>query len=262
MNSLERWGFAPWGVLAELGARDAHLTELMDDPGCDRHLLRRTLERFELINRLVSGWGRAYRSHLRPALAELDAQGHHAARILDIGCGGGDVLRRIVRSARRDGFAVEAVGIDPDPTAIAVAQTHQTRRPVPGLSFREATSSDLVAESATFDIVISNHLIHHLGDSEPSDSEPSGSELTELFADSARLAIHLCVHSDIARHRRAYAAYALLAWPLTVGIFAYVDGLRSIRRSYTSSELAERLPPNWRVERATPFRLLAVLQQV
>ncbi|QNN63871.1 methyltransferase domain-containing protein [Leucobacter denitrificans] len=257
----------------------------MDNPACDKRELRRTLERFRLINRLVSGWGRAYRSQLRPVLAELQSQGQvdsrarpepqirsgnqtrlHAyrqrpIRILDIGCGGGDVLRRIVRLARRDGFEVEALGIDVDPTAIAVAQSHQSRNPVSGLTFRQATSRDLVAEGARFNIVISNHLIHHLGASEHSDAEPSGSEFTELFADSARLAIHLCVHSDIARHRLAYAAYALLAAPLTIGTFAYTDGLRSIRRSYTHAELVDLLPSNWRVERATPFRLLAVLKR-
>src|SRR5699024_9290522 len=123
------------GTRVTLSARDTRLTELMDDPDCDPVRLRRTLRRFRIVNRVVSGWGGVYRRHVRPALAAAEGR----TRILDIGCGGGDVLRRLVRRARRDGFAVDGVGIDPDARAHAVAVA---ATPLTGVTYRRASSHD------------------------------------------------------------------------------------------------------------------------
>ncbi|MBK0419933.1 methyltransferase domain-containing protein [Leucobacter sp. CSA1] len=224
-----------------LSSRDEHLAELMDDPECDPVRLRRTLQRFGAVNRLVSGWDGVYRSTLRPALASVEGR----VRLLDIGCGAGDVLRRLVRLARRDGFAVEGVGIDPDPRALAVAEEASAAG---GVTYRKAYAHELVAAGERFDVVVSNHLLHHLG----------SSELDGLLADSEALAARLCVHSDIERSAVAYAAFAVGITPLAPGSFLRTDGLRSIRRSYTREELAARLPSGWSTPSAPRFRVLAV----
>ena len=86
-----------------LAARDEALREAMDDPACDPERLRRTLARFPIVNTAVARWGRVYARLVRLALAGAAGP----VRILDIGCGGGDVLRRLVARARRDGIADE-----------------------------------------------------------------------------------------------------------------------------------------------------------
>jgi 2-polyprenyl-3-methyl-5-hydroxy-6-metoxy-1,4-benzoquinol methylase len=225
-----------------LARRADDLRELMDDPDCDPERLRRTLERFDTVNRLVSGWGRVYRARIRPFARERGG----AIRILDIGCGGGDVLRRLTLLARRDGLVVSGVGIDPDPRALDVART----RRMPGLEVRSAHSSELVAAGERFDVVVSNHVLHHLGDA----------ELAAVLADSDALSDGLVLHSDIARSPVAYAAYAVGITPLAPGTFLRTDGLRSIRRSWRPAELAATLPSPWRVERAAPFRVLVTRQ--
>lgn len=224
-----------------LATRDTALAELMDDPACDPALLQRTLQRFELVNRLVSGWGVVYRTHVRPMLADSDG----VVRILEIGCGAGDVLRRVVRRARADGFAVEGVGIDPDERALEVAERASGLAHV---HYRRAYSRELVEEGSRFDLVISNHVVHHL----------DSAQLDGVIADSDALATRLSLHADIARGRIAYAAYAVGITPLAPGTFLRTDGLRSIRRSYTAQELAAALPDDWAVEQPVPFRLLAV----
>jgi len=225
---------------AGLAQRDVALRELMDDPECDPRRLRRTLERFAIVNRLVSGWDRVYRHRIRPYARSRGG----ALRMLDIGCGAGDVLQRVITLARADGIAIEPVGIDPDERSLAVART----RPDQGAQYRRAYSADLVAEGRRFDVVISNHVLHHL--------DPE--QLPALLADSDVLSEGLVLHSDIARSRLAYAGYTVGITPLAPGSFLRTDGLRSIRRSWTADELAQELPAGWEVDRPAPFRLLAL----
>jgi 2-polyprenyl-3-methyl-5-hydroxy-6-metoxy-1,4-benzoquinol methylase len=223
----------------DLSRRAVDLRELMDDPDCDPRALARTFRRFALVNALVSGWRAAWRTHVVPALP-ADGRG----RILDLGCGGGDLARSIVRWARSDGFDVEVVGIDPDPRAIDAARRSTPR----GVTFRQQSSDELVRTGERFDVVVSNHVLHHLGDE----------ERRAFLADSERLAASRSVHSDIRRSTQAYRAYAAASPLIAAGTFVRVDGLRSIRRSFTLPELREALPAGWRAERAAPHRVLAV----
>lgn len=226
---------------ATLATRADYLRELMDDPDCDPDRLRRTLERFTLVNRLIAAWGTVYRERVRPALAVAPGP----ARLLDIGCGGGDVLRRLVARARADGFDVSGMGIDPDDRSLAVARA---ANPVRGVEYRLTDSTRLADSGERFDVVVSSHVMHHL----------TPADLRTVLEDSGRLATRLALHSDIARSRLAYAAYAVGITPLAPGSFLRTDGLRSIRRSWTPAELAELVPDGWRVERPAPFRLIAV----
>lgn len=227
-----------WTGLAQ---RDIDLSELMDDPGCDPAGLWRTYAQFRVVNRLVAGWGGVYRRFVRPALHPV-----RSTSLLDIGCGAGDVPRALARWAARDRLALTITGIDPDERAYAYAVAQPA---VPGVAFRRASSAELVAEGAGFDLVTSNHVLHHLDDA----------ARQAMLADSARLARQRVVHSDIERSRPAYLGYAIASWPFGRRSFISVDGRRSIRRSYRAEELAAVVPPPWRVVRRAPARLLLVL---
>lgn len=216
----------------------------MDDPDCDPERLRATLRRFDTVNRLVSGWGGVYARRIRPFLSGLG----RPARVLDLGCGGGDVLVRLARLAARDGMPAEWVGADPDPRAIEVAAA----RGAPGtVRFTRADSTALLAAGERFDLVVSNHVLHHL----------DTRALASFTSDSRELATGLVLHGDIARSRLAYGLYAIGIIPLQHGTFLRTDGLRSIRRSHTPAELQRILdaesPRTWRVGAPAPFRLLA-----
>lgn len=227
-----------------LAQRDPDAVEEMDRPDCDPRKLDRTYAQFGVVNAVVSGWHRTYASLLRPAFSQ-----DRTNTLLDIGSGGGDVPRAIARWARRDGFRLEVTAIDPDERAHAYA----TSRPaVPGLSFRRALSTELVREGAGFDAVTSNHVLHHL--------DPG--EFAGLLDDTEQLARRVAVHSDIARHPLAYALFSAGTLPLP-GSYIRQDGLTSIRRSYTTTELREAVAgrDQWRVRTAVPFINLLVLDR-
>jgi 2-polyprenyl-3-methyl-5-hydroxy-6-metoxy-1,4-benzoquinol methylase len=226
----------------DLSRREPDLLELMDDPDCDLDRLRQTYARFGPVNRVLAGWRRIYRRQIRPLLTP-----HHGGTLLDVGCGGGDVARSLLRWSHADGLALEVTAVDPDERALAYAREQP---PVRGLTLRRTTSSDLVAEGALFDVVVSNHVLHHL--------DPT--QLHRLLCDTDRLARQLVVHNDIARSRLAYVAYGLASRPVAGRSFLRVDGMRSIRRSYRAEELAERVGEEWRVDRQAPARLLLLRQ--
>lgn len=209
----------------------------MDRPDCDPDRLERTYKQFALVNRVVAGWSRLYRSTVRPQVS-----GAGPATLLDVGCGGGDLAVMLARWAAKDGIQLHVTGIDPDARAFRFAAG---RKPVPGVEFRQASSGDLLAEGRQYDVVISNHVLHHL----------TPSELQQFLDDSAGLARRLALHNDLRRSAAAYALFSAGALPLT-GSYIRGDGLTSIRRSYTVPELAAVVPMGWTVERHSPFHCL------
>lgn len=211
----------------------------MDLPGCDPVRLERTYAQFALVNRAVSGWRGIYRSQLRPRLR------NGPATLLDIGCGGGDVPVMLSRWAARDGLQLEITAIDPDPRASRFAAE---RHRASGVTFRQSTAAQLALEGRSFELVLSNHVLHHL----PEDALPG------FLAESARLCHGRVIHNDLRRSPAAYALFFAGSWPFT-GSFIRQDGLTSIRRSYTAAELQAAAPPGWTVIRRAPFRNLLVL---
>jgi 2-polyprenyl-3-methyl-5-hydroxy-6-metoxy-1,4-benzoquinol methylase len=223
--------------------RAVDAVELMDLPDCDARLLDNTYRQFGLVNRALSGWRKLYVRELRPALANSTAP----ARLLDIGSGGGDLAYQLAGWARRDGLALHITGIDPDARAAAFARG---RPPLPGVEFRQAHSTDLVREGKSFDFVISNHVLHHL----------SAAELQQLLSDSVVLAGRKVLHNDLRRSSAAYALFWAAALPFRHS-YIRVDGLTSIRRSYTPGELSALAPAGWTVEPSAAFHQVLALRR-
>jgi ubiquinone/menaquinone biosynthesis C-methylase UbiE len=79
------------------------------------------------------------------------------ARILDVGCGTGRLLRRL--GERWPG--AELIGVDPDPEMAAVA-----RRLVPSARIEVGSAESLPFESARIDLVVSSISLHHWADAQ------------------------------------------------------------------------------------------------
>ncbi|PIQ61238.1 MAG: methyltransferase [Bacteroidetes bacterium CG12_big_fil_rev_8_21_14_0_65_60_17] len=243
--------------MIRLSKRRPDLEEIMDRDDCDADALERTYRAFVHINRWLSGWGRLYGRYVRPVLEHEAArreETRHAAksrvpaglehgkpiRIVDVGCGGGDVLRYVMRRARRDGFDVEGLGVDPDGRAIRFAREKARTSVDPPMSFLEGHLEDV---SGPVDIIISNHLLHHMTDR----------EVRQLLAAGADRAALVCIHNDIARSWAALVLFQVVR-PLFPRTFVGVDGTRSIQRAFTARELAALAGPDWMLVRAAPFR--------
>lgn len=224
-----------------LPARAADAVELMDLPDCDLDALNRTYAQFRLVNAAVSAWRTIYTRELR---AQLASSGRTCS-LLDIGSGGGDIARSLARWARRDGLRLHVTAADPDPRAHRFASAE----PASGVTYRQAASGELVEAGERFDVVVSNHLLHHL----------DGAGLLQLLQDSEELCRIKAVHNDIERSTAAYLLYSAGTLPLLRSrSFLRPDGLTSIRRSYTQEELSAVVPASWTVQRQAPFRNLLI----
>lgn len=197
----------------------AQLEEEMDGP-CSYEELRRCLAHLRIVNSLTL----AHHHTMRwlETIARTSAPGR-PLRLVDIGCGYGDMLRRIERWAASRGIPMHLIGADINPNAIRAA--------------REATSSDsriqwvlgdvsTAAETQTVDLVTSCGVFHHL----------SEAEIVHLLAwmdSTARVGWYI---TDLHRKPVPYRIFDLLMRGPWWQRFIRPDGLRSIRRSFVAED--------------------------
>lgn len=224
-----------------LRRRRTDLVEKMDQADVDLVALFRTYDGFRIVNPIFARWMSVYKEHIKPILAENPEKVH---TLLDIGCGGGDVMELLSGLASKDGYKLSVTGIDPDPNAEAYLRL---RNPKAHIHFRGVYSNVLVSEGTKFDIVISNHVMHHLTDD----------ALAKLCHDAKSLARRLVAFNDIERGDFAWLFFNV-TWPFFWRSFITRDGLTSIRRSFTRKELAKIVDGDWVVQRFFPYRLLLV----
>jgi 2-polyprenyl-3-methyl-5-hydroxy-6-metoxy-1,4-benzoquinol methylase len=133
------------------------LPELMDG-ACSYEDFRGCLRSLEQINRWLLGY--------RPTMAWLKRLPHELrepVHIVDVGSGGGDLLRRIARWARQRGIAVALTGIDLNPSATRAAAEFTPKE----LGIAWVTGNALFYRpQKPVDIVVSSLMAHHLEDEE------------------------------------------------------------------------------------------------
>lgn len=128
--------------------------EIMDDADHSEEAFRTALRNLEWLSRMTLGY--------RPTIRFLDQVvqdgGATRLRILDVGAGGGDMLRMIAAWGARRGIALELTGLDISPWAQVHAEAEGTpARWITGDLF------DL-PDHETFDIVLCSLFAHHLRD--------------------------------------------------------------------------------------------------
>ena len=190
--------------------------EQMDAPDLDPGVYAVVLRDLSRVNRLTL--------NARPTLAFLKraTRGQKRFRLLDVGFGQGDMLRRIARWTAAHGIAAELVGIDLNPNSAAVA-----RRATPaalGIDYRSGDYRALAGEG--FDIIVSSLVAHHMTRAEIID-------FLRFMETEARIG---WLVSDLHRHGFAFAAFPLLARLMRWHRIVREDGVLSIARSYRPGE--------------------------
>jgi SAM-dependent methyltransferase len=198
----------------------AQLTELMDEP-CSRDVLRACLRDIARTNR----WTFAYRPLLQWLNAVVASQPalNEPLRILDVGCGYGDGLRRIEQWAESRRIPVELTGLDLNPDATAIAAEAGS-----ALSNIQWVTADILTYSPANapHLVVSSLFAHHL-------DEDKIVEFIHWMEDHAQLGWFI---NDLSRAPVPYYFFRAFAKLARLHHFVQYDGPVSIARAFVAAD--------------------------
>ncbi len=204
-------------------------TEIMDDFQMEGETLRSSLDQLAFINQWLGG-NRVTLGGLQVLLQDLPPTA--PLRILDLGCGNGDLLRVVAKWGRKTGRQLELIGIDGNAFTINYAQ--KLSDGFPEISYRtEMIPSPFLAEG-NYDVVLCTLFLHHF---RTEDLE----NLLMLVSNQAKTGI---VINDLHRSRIAYFLFNLITLFIP-NRMVREDGLTSILRGFKKKELlalTEKLP--------------------
>jgi len=193
------------------------LPELMDSD-CSYEDFRGCLHSLEKVNRWLLGY--------RPTLAWLERLTHglrNPIHIVDVGSGGGDLLRRIASWARRRDIAVKLTGIDLNPHAArAAADSTPTT-----LGIAWVTGDALLYRpEKPVDIVLNSLMAHHLEDD----------EIVVLLRWMEATAHMGWFINDLERSERTSKMFGWMAGLMGWHRFVWHDGPVSFRRAFRKED--------------------------
>lgn len=210
---------AVWRACALDFSSRADLCEWMDEP-CTYGDLRGCLHDLAQVNRTTCAYA--------PTLRFVSAFAHRGAarplHVVDVGCGGGDMLRVVERWARRRRVPVRLTGIDINPLAIRAA-----REFAPESSRIRWIAGDARALSEPADLIVSSLLTHHL----------TGEQIVRFLQWMESAAALGWFVNDLYRTRISYLGFHLLSLAARWHPFVAHDGPISIRRAFA--------PRDWRL---------------
>jgi len=165
-------------------------------------------------------------------------------RLLDVGYGDGDMLRRIARWAARRGVEAELVGVDLNPRSEIAAKAHTPA----GMAIDWRTGDYAGLAGQGWDFIISSLVAHHM----------THAQLVAFLRFMDQEAARGWLVNDLHRHRFAHWGFPILARLFGWHRIVQLDGTLSIARSYRPAEWPPILAEagvTARTYRAFPYRL-------
>jgi len=197
------------------------LLEKMDEPDIPEHELRQNLRELETVNTLLGGY-----SVVLNALSRMQ-WGSEPVRIMDMGCGGGDMLRAISKWAKQKGYNVSLTGIDYNPVMIQYATEHS--QGYKNIDYRHLSIFDEQLLKERTDIIVCSLFCHHF----------KNEELIPLLKRMKNIATKAIIVNDLHRHWFAYYAISILTSIFSKTYLVKHDAKLSVARAFNRKDLEE-----------------------
>ncbi len=222
--------------------------EIMDDLDYSGSILHDTLDKLAKINQWLGG-NKVTINGLKKVLQ------HHPKdkpiTIIDLGCGGGDILREVSRFGKENGYQFQLIGIDANQHTVNYAT--ESSKTYDNIEF---IAIDIFSENfknLKYDVVLSTLFLHHFKED----------ELVSFFKPvlgKTKLGI---IVNDLHRHKLAYYLFKLLCTTIKNKTIIE-DGLTSVLRGFKQQELkeiSEKINADYQIQWKWAFRFQWILKQ-
>jgi len=205
----------------------SNAVEIMDDLDMSGELLIKTLDQLATINKwlggnkitidglniLIKNWPDSTNDDLNKTIS-----------IVDLGCGNGDMLRKVADFGKKNGFQFELLGIDANQATIDYAV--QLSKNYPQITYQKADVLSETFKTQTFDIALCTLFLHHFEDE-------VALNFIKTLNKNTKLGI---VINDLHRHWLAYSLFKLVSLVIN-NHMVKTDGLTSILRGFKRIDL-------------------------
>lgn len=196
--------------------------EVMDDFDLKGDVLIQTLDKIAKINQLLGGNRLTIRGVEKMLEKERSSK---LITIVDVGCGNGDMLRRLADYGIRNNWNLKLIGVDANAFTINYATGLSEK--YSNISYRCEDIFDKSFSEIKYDIVLCTLTLHHFKNDDIL-------ELLMLFNKNSRLGF---VVNDLHRNVVAYRLFQMLCFVFRMNEMARKDGLVSILRGFKKEEL-------------------------
>ena len=222
--------------------------EIMDDLTMKGVLFKDTLDKLGIINRLLGG-NKVTIKGLKELLK--NQSNNKIIKIVDLGCGHGDILRDVAKFGRENNYSFSLLGIDANINAITYAK--ELSREYTELSFKaiDIFSEDFKKQS--YDIVLCTLFLHHF----------KNNELISFLKTIVKKATIGVVVNDLHRHKLAYYLFKLISF-FVKNKMIREDGLTSILRAFKRKDLeniSKQIKVYFSIQWKWAFRYLWILKK-
>lgn len=197
--------------------------EIMDDLNMGGELLINTLDQLANINKWLGG-NKITLDGIKSLLKNHPK--NKIFKIVDLGCGHGDILRKVATFGKLKGYNFQLLGIDANQAAIDYANLLSTD--FPEISYKKEDVLSQEFKTETYDIALCTLFLHHFEDE-------VAVELIQTLTNNARIGV---VINDLHRHRMAYYLFKLVTLT-NKNKMIVSDGLMSILKAFKRKDLEQ-----------------------
>ena len=225
--------------------------EIMDDFQMKGEVLRDALDKIASINQLLGG-NKITLDGINELLKKVPK--NQQITIVDIGCGNGDMLRKVVLYGQKRKYNFNLIGIDANEFTINHAKKLSEK--FTNISYSCEDIFDENFKSFQYDILLCTLTLHHFDDNQITN-------LLTTFTKNAKIGV---VINDLQRSSVAYRLFQLLCFVFQLNPMSKSDGLVSILRGFKKSEL-EAFSKNSHLKKYTiqwkwAFRYQWIIQKI
>lgn len=197
----------------------------MDNLDLSGKELEQTLRQLAFINRSLGNTS----SLIREVLKVIKENQLEEVKIIDLGCGGGDVLTDLAKSLGKRDITYSLVGVDGNPHALEHARKES--KDIPSLRFRQADILAKDFELEACDMLISSHFMYHFEEN----------ALIHFLRKHKKSVKYSILISELERNKWSFLLFRIFSPLLGFNHMVKNDGLTAIKRAYKQSEIQQVL---------------------